>query len=485
MFEFVKKIGSRLSPDYGLQKAMDSAIYTTQMRYAVSSSIESWAPGKPLKLLFAGYAGSRNTGADVRVEEMIRQIRHLLGDENIALSIMTIDTEATRGYFSTVTQLEVPQIFPPFLYSECPKHHGVIACEGSMFKSKFADALSVMMAGSLGMANAERKLSIGYGAEAGAMTPTLKHFVQKQCRDSLVICRNEESQEVLQKINIRTRPGADTAWTFTPSPKSVGEKILKEKGWDGKQDILMVCPINPFWWPVKANVVKRIQNIAVGKYKDQHYKSIYFHDYNKQDQKSYETYIQALAKSAKRFATEHNLFVAAVGMEKLDRRACEDFSKAFGSEQLPPVIVSDQYHMYDMISILRKAKFMVSSRFHAIVCSMPGQVLSVGVTMDERIRNLMNLRGHENLYTEVDDQQLEHNVYQMLSDCHQHQKKYQEDMCKTVVGEMKKMADMGKDFLEELKRVYPEFASKHQGRDWQSYLPQLSDDLTSMVEKYS
>ena len=40
---------------------------------------EPWQPGEKLKLLFAGYNGTRNTGSDVRVEEMLRQIRRILG----------------------------------------------------------------------------------------------------------------------------------------------------------------------------------------------------------------------------------------------------------------------------------------------------------------------------------------------------------------------------------------------------------------------
>src|SRR3984893_13084185 len=47
-----------------------------------------WQPGEKLKLLFAGYNGTRNTGSDVRVEEMLRQIRRVLGAENVALSVM-------------------------------------------------------------------------------------------------------------------------------------------------------------------------------------------------------------------------------------------------------------------------------------------------------------------------------------------------------------------------------------------------------------
>ena len=38
-----------------------------------------WRPGEKLKLLFAGYNGTRNMGSDVRVEEMLRQLRYILG----------------------------------------------------------------------------------------------------------------------------------------------------------------------------------------------------------------------------------------------------------------------------------------------------------------------------------------------------------------------------------------------------------------------
>ena len=58
-----------------------------------------WTPGEKLKLLFAGYNGTRNTGSDVRVQEMMRQIRHVLGAENVEFSVMTQNFDRTKGYF--------------------------------------------------------------------------------------------------------------------------------------------------------------------------------------------------------------------------------------------------------------------------------------------------------------------------------------------------------------------------------------------------
>ena len=62
-----------------------------------------------------------------------------------------------------------------------------------------------------------------------------------------------------------------------------------------------------------------------------------------------------------------------------------------------PIFTSDDYDMYQLVSILRQASYMVSSRYHGIVTCMPSLVASAGVTMDERIRNLMRERGHQHL----------------------------------------------------------------------------------------
>src|ERR1035437_5130319 len=150
--------------DLLLEAWVSSLIEVTRVLWMLGAG-RPWQPGEKLKLLFAGYNGTRNTGSDVRVEEMLRQIRRILGPENVDLSMMTFNFDRSRGDFDGTSQVRLPDIFPPFLANEVPTHHGVVACEGSMFKSKFANALTTMMIRSLGIAAAENKLSIGYGAE--------------------------------------------------------------------------------------------------------------------------------------------------------------------------------------------------------------------------------------------------------------------------------------------------------------------------------
>src|SRR4029077_19093659 len=125
----------------------------------------------------------------------------------------------------------------------------------------------------------------------------------------------------------------------------------------------------------------------------------------------YRHYISAFGKAAAAFRERHRVFPILVAMERLRAHACRSML-----EFLPgtPVFTSDEYDMFQLVSILRAASYMVSSRYHGIVTCMPSLVASAGVTMDERMRNLMRERGHERLFLTVDDPELEPKLLQMM-----------------------------------------------------------------------
>lgn len=468
-----------LDPDVLLIRTMGAHIEAAASRYAIDAGAQ-WRPGEPLKLLLAGYSGTRNTGADVRVEEIVRQLRHLLGDEHVDLSLLTIDPELSRGYFATVKQQHLPQFFPPFLVQTVHRQHGVVACEGSMFKSKFANALSTMMVGSLGLALAENKLAVGYGGEAGAMDPALRELVARHCRDALIIVRNAESAAVLAELGIRSAPGTDTAWTFEPAPRSVGEDLLRRAGWDGRAKVLAVCPINPFWWPVRPDVVKGAMHAATGAHAAAHYESFYFHREGDDVTAKQARYLDALAHGIRAFRSETPCFVAIVGMEMLDRPACEGLAERLGGGQ---VIVSDEHDMYEMVSVLRASSWLLSSRYHAIVTSMPALVPSAGVTMDERIRNLLADRGHDSLCLGVEDAELGDRVLAALRTLRDERDVIGDGIARCVVANLERMGRMGMTFVEHLRARLPEFPLRAElgahGDPW-DHLPSLPPALAAL-----
>ncbi|HUD65514.1 MAG TPA: polysaccharide pyruvyl transferase family protein [Candidatus Sulfotelmatobacter sp.] len=441
-----------------------------------------WQPGEKLKLLFAGYNGTRNMGSDVRVEEMLRQIRHILGADRCDFSVMSFNFERSRGYFENTAQVHLPDIFPPFLANEVPRHHGVVACEGSMFKSKFANALATMMIGSLGIAAAQNKLSIGYGSEAGHMDPVVRKMCARYCKNSLVITRNEESRTVLRDLGVPTELGTDTAWTFDPRPPEYGRSVLRQLGWDSQTPVLVVCPINPFEWPVKASIGKLALHTVAGAYKQSHYRGPYFHNSGPAADAAYARYLNAIANAVARFRKQRNVFVILVATERLDSRPAHRISETLGGV---PVLTSDEYNMYELVSILRACHMMASSRYHGIVTSMPALVPSAGITMDERIRNLMRERGHQELLMNVDDPDLEQKLLAALETLVTDGERIADGIARTVVKNLKLMARMGVFFEEEVQRRYPEFSTRRGEWSWEDYLPPMSASLRELVAAYS
>jgi len=467
--------------DLVLEGWVSSLIELNKIQWVLGAG-KPWQPGAKLKLLFAGYNGTRNTGSDVRVEEIVRQVRHILGADNISLSVMTQNFEYSRGYFGDARQVHLPDVYPPFLHSEVRKNDGVVACEGSMFKSKFANALTAMMIGALGISSAQNKLSIAYGAEAGQMDSLLQKMCRRYCGNSMVITRNVESQAVLGRLGVQTELGTDTAWTFEPHGPEYGRKALRDAGWDGTTPVLALCPINPFWWPVSASVGKWLAHSAGGAYNDSHYRTIYFHRSGRGVAAAYKKYLSAFAAGVEKYRKDRRVFPILVGMEMLDRDACEQVALQLGGA---PVFASDRYNMFELVSILRACHRMVSSRYHAIVTSMPVGVPAVGITMDERIRNLMRELGQEHLLLHVDDADLEDKIAAALRALDSEADAIRDAMGCTVARNLQLMARMGVYFEEQVARRYPEFPVRRGVLGWEEYLPPLGSTLRELLEAHS
>jgi hypothetical protein len=116
---------------------------------------------------------------------------------------------------------------------------------------------------------------------------------------------------------------------------------------------------------------------------------------------------------------------------------------------------------------------------------MPALVPSCGVTMDERIRNLMHERGQDDLLMNVDDPDLEPKLLVALEKLAREGERIADGIGRTVVKNLKTMARMGVYFEEELRRRYPEFPTRKGEWGWEDYLPPLEPGLRRLLEMYS
>src|SRR5260370_11874908 len=140
--------------------------------------------------------------------------------------------------------------------------------------------------------------------------------------------------------------------------------------------------------------------------------------------------------------------------------------------------------MYELVSILRRCSVMVSSRYHAIVTSMPALVPSAGITMDERIRNLLRERGHEHLLLTVDDPDLDTKLVTVMERLLVEKHAICDEIARSVVRNLKTMARMGVFLERAVHQRYPDFPVRSGVHSWKEYLPPLSDNLERLIENY-
>ena len=104
--------------------------------------------------------------------------------------------------------------------------------------------------------------------------------------------------------------------------------------------------------------------------------------------------------------------------------------------------------------------------------------------MDERIRNLMRERGHEDLFLTVDDADLEPKLMLMMEALVREADSVREGIGRTVVRNLKVMARMGTLLEDTVRRTYPEFPLRSGVLSWEDYLPPLSKAVRDLAERH-
>lgn len=428
--------------------------------------------------MLVGYSGAGNVGADIRTGEIIRQLLNIFGEDRIHLGLATREA-ISHGAFAAVECEDSGVYFPVFLEEAVQRYDGVIVSEGCVMKSNFSNTLATMLAGALGMAAAEDKLSVAYGAEAGEMDPETASFFLTHCQESLFIARNQQSYEIINQFGLRTALGADPAWTFQPSPPEKGDALLRETGWDGKSPVVAICPINPFWWPVRPDVLRAALMEATGEFRDTHYQSIFFHEDSDDSKIKYQRYLKEIARAVKAFIAETPAFPVLIEMEPIDHQACVDLQSEMGMPM--PTFSGGQWSMYDIVAILRQASIVVSSRYHALLTSMPAGVVGIGVSMDERIRNLFIERKLSRFVVDVDDPDLGDALLALLRNGRDQGDELRAGTDAFVAGQLYRVGQMGKAICTEICRKFPDFEPPADKIDALDFLPALPISLSRLL----
>ena len=415
---------------------------------------EEWRPGKKLKVLLVGYNGARNTGADARVVELVRQLDESLGADDIEMTVMTLDNDNVEGYFPDhVRQWKFTTLFFWSLLRATSSHHVAILCEGSTLTPTFAEALPMFYCEAAGIMRRQGKPCIAYGSEVGHLEGWLAKLSSDMCQDTYFIVRTEESLRNLKALGLQGHVGTDTAWPFkTLHGEHWAREQLLRDGWDGRKPLVGVAIINPFWWPVCPSLGRWAKAVLTGNHALQYDKMYFFSD-SAERRRQFGHYLTEMATAVNRYQQEHDAFVVVLGMEQLDAKACLQFGQLLKGPH--HVYHSKDHDVFQMTGLIRMLSVLVTSRYHAAVLSMKRAIPIVAVSMDARLEGVLHETGLASHYLHhVDDAALGERITTSLRMADEHREEIVGTIRRHQAAYEGKVQEMSKFFKTWLRTYF-------------------------------
>lgn len=447
---------------------------------ATLPKFETWRRGEKLKILLVGYNGKRNTGADVRVAEIVRQFNRILGEDKVEITVPTLNPDLTKVYFDRDAKLSnLNTIFFKDVLDLCTHNHIAVISEGSTLKSQFANALTLYFCEAAGVMKKQGKPCLAYGSEAGRMDDFVEKLASRMCDETYFIARTEASLKIIEGMGLKGHVGTDTAWTFKPADRDWISKELREKtGWDGKKPLVGIACIDPWSYPVKPNISKTIKAAWTHNWEN-HYEKVYFFAASERGGK-YPAYLKGLADGINNFRKDHDVHPIIVGMDWTDLDACTDLQALVDGK--PYIFSSRFYDGYQMTAALHSLSMLVTSRYHARVLSMTGGVPSIAVSLDERLYNIYNECGQlDDYYLKTDEPALGDKLLPMMEKMWADREQVSAHIRSQVPRYLKQVADMGKFFRGYVISKFAGIELEEEPSDWLGYLPELYDGLQKIV----
>ena len=453
-----------------------------------SATNRTWRPGEKLQILFLAYSGARNTGAEVRVAECIRQVNQVLGEDRVDINMSTLDLHEAGEYFRGyhVNLKAMSAVFFKDIYRLVLENHLIVLVEGSCWKENFATALLLYFLYGAGLAAQLGKPAFSYAVDAGQMNRLNNYLSHLLSRDlTRIITRSADSTQVLESIGLHAdSTRVDTAWTQQAETPEFAAGILKARGWDGKKPLVGLAMQNYQRWPVVPDVAKFARTLVTGDHKNQ-YKLVYYYDYSAADERADREWAQMLARTMDGIVEKHGAQPVLVAMEALDEESCKDVTALMRNK---PILAScNEFVGTQLAAILRTLSLLVTTRYHAMVLSMPGRVPFIGVSRDERIRGVMKEIGlFGDYYLDHREDGLESKIAEradrILGDPDEADR-FREVIRKHLPYYYAQMALLGLDIRDMVRSAFPGFVPKDlDENDAMQLIPYAPPDLVKSVK---
>ena len=340
-------------------------------------------------VLLVGYGGANNTGADVRLMKAIEDVRECFG-KCTRVTVATLDKVKTARIVredKNTRVVRIPKLFLWRIFREAYRHDVTMLVEGSTFVDHWSCSLFYLFMWAAFSAKVAGRKSVAYAVDAGKLGNWNRRLaVAIANRMAFVITRTEAAKAKLETMGV-TAPihaTADLAVGFLPEPRPLPRAV-------GAPLRVAVAPIEFFHWPVRLR--------GWGKRQDC-YSWPYYFTWTEQRKLSSSRMIGIYSRFIERCAQEYGAKVTIVAMEELDTRICEKILETLPAHLTQQIEIhsSSVSDPFTIVRVLRNSDYLITSRYHASVLSLPAGVPQIAIGHDDRLETIYEEYGLRDAY---------------------------------------------------------------------------------------
>ena len=164
---------------------------------------------KKIKVVFAGYSGENNTGAEGRVAMTVKDIKRAIGEEvdQLQITIPTLSAANTRRYVQDedVYVMQMGNIFMfimRMIKIVIQWNDILVLVEGASFTDHFSPFFIYIFLFAAWLGKLCRKKVVVYAVDCGELKPRAQRMLRKVGnRLDLIIARTEDSRERMKRLS--------------------------------------------------------------------------------------------------------------------------------------------------------------------------------------------------------------------------------------------------------------------------------------------
>ncbi|MDD5748703.1 MAG: polysaccharide pyruvyl transferase family protein [Actinomycetota bacterium] len=358
-----------------------------------------------------GYNGANNTGSEAKLLTTIADVKEVLGERLRRITVLTFNKENQSRYLkdkcpeaelievtALITKLDLIEFARLQNLIMFRRPEIVLLSEGSTFIDHFGSGFLWAFCGTLLVQKVKNLHCICYSNDCGNLKPYNQRVLRRTVNQAdLIMLRNPDAVARMKKYGVKKEIHctADGAYAYPLPPEEYQNNLLKKFNIDPeKKPIAGLAPKWFFNWP-----------IAYRPYgpKEDKYMPFMFHTWPKGAREWNARYIQQNAEYADWCIENLNMDIALIAMEHMDRFPTEEIYAKMKHQDRARLILSDDYVVDDIITVLVNLEFLNTTRYHAHVLSSSAGVPTISVSSDTRLEAVHRELGLMDYYNEYVD----------------------------------------------------------------------------------